>query len=182
MQVDQQAQPLAHGFPGAPVGGLFPLGNCQGCGRGVFQQVPRTPPPRRVRSLRCAPIQLGPQGRPSLSTVCRETIRNENTWWDFLDGVLRGNTITLKTHTPQIWGVEIHPPNLGGESSNNTCFTVFSDEHSLNLGGEIFTPQIWGVWVVRVGATRPATLRGKWHSERVSERAFEKPLKTSENL
>ena len=31
-------------------------------------------------------------------------------------------------------------------------------------------------------ATRPATLRGKWHSERVSERAFEKPLKTSKNL
>ena len=28
------------------------------------------------------------------------------------------------------------------------------------------------------GATRPATLRGKWHSERVSE----KPLKTSKNL
>ena len=41
----------------------------------------------------------------------------------------------------------------------------------------------------RLGATRPATLRGKWHSERVSERAFEKPsenlskpLKTSETL
>ena len=34
----------------------------------------------------------------------------------------------------------------------------------------------------RLGATRPATLRGKWHSERVSERAFEKPLKTSKNL
>ena len=34
----------------------------------------------------------------------------------------------------------------------------------------------------RLGATRPATLRGKWHSERVSERAFEKPLKISKNL
>ena len=36
----------------------------------------------------------------------------------------------------------------------------------------------------RLGATRPATLRGKWHSESVSERAFEKPfsLKTSQNL
>ena len=34
----------------------------------------------------------------------------------------------------------------------------------------------------RLGATRPATLREKWHSERVSERAFEKPLKTSQNL
>ena len=33
----------------------------------------------------------------------------------------------LKTHTPQIWEVEIHP------------------------GGEIFTPQICGVWVLRVG-------------------------------
>ena len=31
------------------------------------------------------------------------------------------------------------------------------------------------------GNTTPA-LRGKWHSERVSERASEKPLKTSENL
>ena len=34
----------------------------------------------------------------------------------------------------------------------------------------------------RLGATRPPALRRKWHSERVSERAFEKPLKTSENL
>ena len=56
----------------------------------------------------------------------------------------------LKTHTPQIWGVTIHPPNLGGESSKIACFTVFFGGHSLNLGGEIFTPQIWGVWVFRV--------------------------------
>ena len=57
----------------------------------------------------------------------------------------------LKTHTPQIWGVEIPPPpNLRGESSKNTCFTVFSGAPSLNWGGEIFTPQIWGVWVLRV--------------------------------
>ena len=34
-----------------------------------------------------------------------------------------------------------------------------------------------------LGATWPATLRGKWHSGgRVSERVFEKPLKTSKNL
>ena len=33
-----------------------------------------------------------------------------------------------------------------------------------------------------LGATRPATLRAKWHSERGSERAFEKPLKNSQNL
>ena len=50
---------------------------------------------------------------------------------------------------PQIWEVEIHPPNLGGESSKNACFTVFSGAHSRNLGGEIFTPQIWGVWVFK---------------------------------
>ena len=66
-----------------------------------------------------------------------------------MSGFIRQND-PLKTHTPQIWGVEIHPPNSGGESSKNPCFTVFSGEHSLNLGGEIFTPQIWGVWVLRV--------------------------------
>ena len=27
-----------------------------------------------------------------------------------------GKRKTLKTHTTQIWGVKIHPPNLGGES------------------------------------------------------------------
>ena len=47
-------------------------------------------------------------------------------------------------------GWRFTPPNLRGESSKNTCFTVFSGEHSLNLGGEIFTPQIWGVWVLKV--------------------------------
>ena len=34
-----------------------------------------------------------------------------------------------------------------------------------------------GVGATRLGATGPATLRGKWHSERGSERTFEKPLK-----
>ena len=63
---------------------------------------------------------------------------------------------TLKTHTPQIWGVTIHPTNLGGESSKITCFTVFVEGHFLNLGGEIFTPQIWGVWVFRAGGNPPA--------------------------
>ena len=43
-----------------------------------------------------------------------------------------------------IWGVEIHPPNLGGESPKTTCFAVFSGEHSLNLGGEISTPPSLG--------------------------------------
>ena len=33
-----------------------------------------------------------------------------------------------------------------------------------------------------IRATGPASLRGKWHSERSSERASEKPLKISENL
>ena len=35
--------------------------------------------------------------------------------------------------------MEIHPPNLGGESSKSACFAVFSGAPSLNLGGEIFT-------------------------------------------
>ena len=61
--------------------------------------------------------------------------------------------LTLKTHTPQIWGVTIHPPNLGGEASKITCFEVFFEDSPLNLGGEIFTPQIWGVWVFRVNST-----------------------------
>ena len=60
------------------------------------------------------------------------------------------STNALKTHTPQIRGAKIHPPNLGGESSKSTCFTVFYGAYSLNSGGEIFNPQIWGVWVFRV--------------------------------
>ena len=56
---------------------------------------------------------------------------------------------TLKAHTPQIWRVKIHPQNSGGESSKVPCFTVVFGVHSLNLGGEIPTPQIWGVWVFR---------------------------------
>ena len=53
-------------------------------------------------------------------------------------------TCPLKTHSPQIWGVEIHAPNFWGESLKNTCFTVFSGAPSLNLGGEIFTPRFGG--------------------------------------
>ena len=45
-----------------------------------------------------------------------------------------GSCSTLKTRTPQIWEVKIHPPNLGGESSRNTCFTVLSGAQ--NLGGK----------------------------------------------
>ena len=41
-------------------------------------------------------------------------------------------------------GVEIQPPKLRGESSKTTFFTAFSGAHSPNLGGEIFTPRIWG--------------------------------------
>ena len=62
----------------------------------------------------------------------------------------KADSLPLKTHTPQIWGVTIHPPNLGGESSKVTCFAVFFEGHFLNLGGEIFTPKIWGVWVFSV--------------------------------
>ena len=36
--------------------------------------------------------------------------------------------VPLKTHTPQIWRVKIHPPNLGGESSDLVlqCFLAFT--------------------------------------------------------
>ena len=48
------------------------------------------------------------------------------------------NTLTFpeNPHPPKFGGVEIHPPNLGGESSKATCFNLFSGAHSLNLGGE----------------------------------------------
>ena len=45
--------------------------------------------------------------------------------------------LTENPYSPNL-GVEIHPPNLGGgggESSNNTSFTVFSGEHPLNVRG-----------------------------------------------
>ena len=54
-------------------------------------------------------------------------------------------------------------PNLGGESSKNTCFAVFSGAPSLNLGGEDFTPQTWRVWVVR----------GCYYAIKFSERVLE---------
>ena len=41
-------------------------------------------------------------------------------------------------------GGEDSPPNLVGELTKNTCFTELPGAHSLNLRGEIFTPQIWG--------------------------------------
>ena len=44
-----------------------------------------------------------------------------------------GQGASLKTHAPQIWRVEIHTPNLRGESSKNTCSTVFSG----TSGGQI---------------------------------------------
>ena len=51
-------------------------------------------------------------------------------------------TNSLKTHTPRIWGVNLHPSNSGGECSKIP-------------GGEIFTPEIWGVWVLRGTGKRP---------------------------
>ena len=52
---------------------------------------------------------------------------------------------------PPNLGGDDSPPKFGGESSKITCFTVFFEGHFPNLGGEIFTPQIWGVWVFRGG-------------------------------
>ena len=42
---------------------------------------------------------------------------------------------------PKSLGMKIHPPNLGDKSSKITCFTVLQSAHSLNSGGEIFTPK-----------------------------------------
>ena len=56
---------------------------------------------------------------------------------------------TLKSHTPQIWGVKFPPRNLGGEPSKIPCFTAFSQACPPNSGGEIITPQIWGVMGLR---------------------------------
>ena len=57
----------------------------------------------------------------------------------------------LKAPTPQIRFLKIHPPNLGGESSKITCFTVLFGAHSLKSGGEIFTSRIRGVWAFKGG-------------------------------
>ena len=54
-------------------------------------------------------------------------------------------------------------------------------DHRISLGPKHLQLQEFQ-GATRLGATRPTTLRGKWHSERVSERAFENPLKTSRNL
>ena len=43
----------------------------------------------------------------------------------------------LKAHTPQIWEVKIHPPNLGGESSPPKSLVLQCFWR--------FFPEIWGV-------------------------------------
>ena len=54
------------------------------------------------------------------------------------------------THTSQIWGVTIHPSNLGGESSEITCFTVVFEVHFLKssppkFGGYGFSGVLLGI-------------------------------------
>ena len=72
-----------------------------------------------------------------------------------------GSAILYLYHCPESprpkfdLGGDDSPPNFGGKSSKITCFTVFIEGRSLNLGGEIFTPQIWGVWVLRVEISSP---------------------------
>ena len=51
---------------------------------------------------------------------------------------------SLKTHTPQIRGVKIHPPNLGGESSKITCFTALFGVHSPEIRGVKSSPPKFG--------------------------------------
>ena len=103
--------------------------------------------------------------------------RNPQTWWVPNPRVAE----TLKTHTPQIWEVEFHPPNLGGESSKNTCFAVFSGARSLNLAGEIFTPQIWGVWVLREGLRHGGLRSVVWQGSVVYYKRLQIPV-TSNTL
>ena len=48
---------------------------------------------------------------------------------------LWGYSITLRTHTPQIWGVKIHPPNLTGEIFKNHLFYSVSGRSLPKFGG-----------------------------------------------
>ena len=57
----------------------------------------------------------------------------------------------LKTHTPQIWGVEISPPKFRGESSKNTVKQVIFEPIPPKFGVWIVTPQIWGYGVSGCG-------------------------------
>ena len=59
------------------------------------------------------------------------------------------NAGTLKTHTPQIWGVKISPPKFTEWAPKSTVKQVIFEDSPHEFGGCIFTPQIWGVWVVR---------------------------------
>ena len=64
-----------------------------------------------------------------------------------------GNSFLGKSHFPE----NPYPPNLGGADffwgvnlQKSLVLKCFLGAHSLNSGGEIFTPRIWGVWVFRV--------------------------------
>ena len=75
-------------------------------------------------------------------------------------------TLRLRSERPFTDPENFHPPNLGGESSKITCFTVFCGARSLNLGGEIFTPRIWGVKILRGMENLPdAKIPGKWEED-----------------
>ena len=99
------------------------------------------------------------EGEGSIKNVGRATVEAGNAG-EFGDGPGSENDVNAVAqaykpdpedpYPPNLGGGDSHP-NLGRESSKNTCFTVFSGAPSLNLGGEIFTPQIWGVWVLRGG-------------------------------
>ena len=111
------------------------------------RELRRTVRVRNIMRIETSP----PTSSEAANCPCRSVLREFKGMAGAIFGDKFGESLggTLRTHTPQIWGVEIHPPNLGGESSKSTCFTVFSGARSLNLGGEIFTPRIWGVWVLR---------------------------------
>ena len=50
-----------------------------------------------------------------------------------------------------MWRVKIHPPSVGGESSEITSFTVYFGICSPVLGVKSSPPPNWGIWIFRVG-------------------------------
>ena len=58
---------------------------------------------------------------------------------------------TLKTHTPQIWGVKISPPKFRELAPKSTVKQVIFKDSPPQIWGVNLTPRIRVVWVFRVG-------------------------------
>ena len=109
----------------------------------------------------------------------------------FLVGVLRGNTITLRllnalNSEDRGLKVRFSLATIAFDRASAQMSQILSSQGK-NAPSNPYPHYLVRLATTRLGATRPVTLRGKWHSERVSERAFEEPLrtsqiKTSENL